>query len=95
VVEIGASDVNSFGLPSSNKHKGGLNMKWIKGKKVLTAAMLALVTASVVGCYVPYRHYSYYDHHRRDDYRRRDHHDRDRGHHRWDYDHWRYDRDRW
>jgi hypothetical protein len=70
-------------------------MKWIKGKKVLTAAMLTLVTASVVGCYVPYRRYAYYDHHRRDDYRRGDRYDRYGDHHRWDYDHWRHDRDRW
>ena len=74
-------------------------MEWIKGKKLLAIAMLALVTASVTGCYAPHnRRYASYDHDRRD-YRRYDHRrDNDRRHDRYDRhrDHHsgRYDRDR-
>jgi hypothetical protein len=73
-------------------------MEWIKGKKLLAIAMLALVTASVAGCYAPYRRYAYYDHdqrdYRRDDNRRDD--DRRGDRYDWhrDHDRWRRDRDR-
>lgn len=62
-------------------------MKSMKTKKVLIAAMLAVLMASVVGCFYPYRYYSGYDDHRHDGYR---HDNRYYGHR--DYDH---DRDRW
>jgi hypothetical protein len=59
-----------------------------QAKKVLWAAMLALVTISAVGCYVPHRSYSNYEY-RRSDGRRYDPYDRQR-----DRDRWRHDRGR-
>lgn len=68
-------------------------MERTKAKKVLVAAILAMLTASVAGCYVPHRSYDGYDNYRRDDYRR----DNDRRHDRYDRnrDYDRRDRDRW
>lgn len=73
-------------------------MEWIKARKILAAALLALVAASAVGCYAPHRRYAYYDYDR-SDYRRYDHrrdHDRRYDRYDWHRDHDRrhYDRDR-
>ncbi len=59
----------------------------IKAKKILVAAILAMVTASIGGCYYPYRRTFDYDYHRRDDYRRYDRYDGNRDYGYRDYDH--------